>query len=614
MRSATALILTLAAMGNAWGQATQPRDPVQVDTSTVGNALDLAVANGGNLSNPAGNLSAIAYVDDATQKVYLVASDGRGSTKNSSWFAPVAIDGDAGNPPDPKQTQRDSIDVTGNDNAGYRVYVAWTQTPASGDREIRLRVASGTGPSSVSLGSVVTVPKLSGTTDVTAWRLVVAEGAVSGTSQAADTLYFLVAGETAGAGNPSRLYLVRSTNSGASFGSPVPASQFGGTQPDVSAISLDAEASNVFAAWIDDRNGGTCEPFFQRSTNGGSSWLGSDTPVTQSPGSTGDAEPPILVRVDDARVAVSWQENRTSSNEELRMNVSTNMGSSFLNNDVLVGSYTPGTDKVQDHDMVVLGERILFTWSDDRCGNEVFASTTADDGGSFFPAGDQQLSNNDGLSPCFSEPCKQPPYWVQGVSFLEGSNPNAEAAFTDDRGSTWNTDFSVSDFTNSKENKTFTTGNVSSVEPTFNRLYRNLIYTWLDDQGGSTRVYAGGYKPHTTCPDLSGDSGLVTLKFDHNFFDPNGDDFVFVLLSFGPGPFPLPDGRLLDLTFDALFTTSLVNSALFLTTTSGGSGSTMPFVVTAPSGTTVHFAAIGFRVLPVLLLDSVTDSFTFSVP
>ncbi|MEO0650538.1 MAG: hypothetical protein AAFZ65_07670, partial [Planctomycetota bacterium] len=99
-------------------------------------------------------------------------------------------------------------------------------------------------------------------------------------------------------------------------------------------------------------------------------------------------------------------------------------------------------------------------------------------------------------------------------------------------------------------------------------------------------------------PVLPGDR-RKTDRLDLDRFNVGSPALVWVFGSLTPSltlPLPFGDDRLLGLTLDALFLSTLSNS-IFLTTLDGnGSGSTMSFPVGVTPGTTFYTAAVSLSV------------------
>jgi len=203
---------------------------------------------------------------------------------------------------------------------GSYVYVAWSDwTPVSGSdtaSEIWLRVSSNYG---ASFGSPI---RMSTNTGFSSWPSVAASGS-----------YAYVAWHDAtpvsGSGSEPEIWLRVSSNNGVSFGSPIRISTntYKSTYPSVAVSGI-----YVYVAWQDSTpvSGSGIDPeiWMRRSSNNGASF-GSPIRITTNTGSSTMSS----VSGSGSYVYVAWQDNTPVSgsggNHEIWLRVSSNNGASF---------------------------------------------------------------------------------------------------------------------------------------------------------------------------------------------------------------------------------------------------------------------------------------------
>lgn len=595
--AAQLLALPLAA------QAPHVRPPQRLDTTTTGEGQGPSVASDHETT-------AVVYCDGGaggSNKVYAVVSDGRGL----AWSAPRILDSDASSRP--KYTQRDACTV-----AGASIYAVWRDerhdnpgTTTLAESDIFVNVSHDGG---VSWSGDVALDK--GYPPGTAGRTV-RDYAVavqdSGTPFDGSDDLVCVLISTEGQGGNEELYLVSSSDGGATWSGAVPVSSNAAGAADVDAIALAAEGHQVHVAWQDNRRVGSADDvWYQRSDDGGATWLAGDLRLNDTSVAQGDAEAEVSMAVDGQIVAVVWQEERTSAtNEEVRLRVSPDGGATW-GPDQLVGQYAPGAVDADSAQVAVLGWRILVAWCDHRNGapgdDDVFLAFSPDMGGAWMP--DVQLSLAGGNQPTFGRP--RPGQGAIVLAWYSDTSPNVmECALSRDGGFTWEPQggFAVS----------LNGGDVDAAEVGYNRLYDNAICAYLADDSGRNGVFAGGFRPQT----LSVNGPLAAgqpASFSVELWPAADAGRVFgVLASLEEGSKLLPDGRVTGLAGDSLLrrTTGIVERSLRSGNVPGaltgllgtdGAGATVPFPLPGifPPGTALRLAAVAIG-RPPLAAGCITD-------
>ena len=553
------------------------RTATQVDTGAVGTSEEPAVVS-------SGNVSVIAWNNDGDNAVYAVASDGRGI----SWSAPTQLDNDVTGAN--KETQFDWIAIDGNS-----IYVMWIDARnAAFEDDLHLNYSTDGGATWTG-DVVVATPYGAGGADVQNARI-----AVDGSN-----VYVLLMAEPAGLTN-EELYLATSTDGGATFGAAVHVPQgVAAGAFDVDSIDLAASGSNVYVVWHDNRNGSNDDVWFQASSDGGATWNAADTAMKTNGAAVSDADFDLHIVVEGSDIAVAWTEERASTtNEEIRMNASSDGGATFLVSDLLVGGYTAGTHDVDAMDVVLSNGVLAMAWDDNRTGSdEIYVMSSTDLG---TTQSEFLVSTTGGGFPRMAGGGD-----YMGATWSSGVFPNtAEAVYSRDGGLTWPiTSFSVS----------ATAGDVDFSEVAYNATYGNFIQVFLDDVLGSNNVYAGGYRAQDVQPVgtlVAGDP----ISFTISNFPASEAGFAFATAgSLGTGTFLLSDGRETGLLNDINLQKSLINNPGVLSGTidasgSGSSGS-VNLPATAPTGSTAHIIAVGVEVLGPGngVLHTLTDITTFTI-
>jgi len=183
-------------------------------------------------------------------------------------------------------------------------------------------------------------------------------------------------------GSPSSggrdIFIVRSTDGGSNFDSPVNLSNNAG---DTENPKVAASGSNVYVVWADE-SPGNFEVLFKRSTNNGASF-GSTQNLSNNPPESLSPE----IRASGKNVYVVWDDDSTGP-QDIFYKRSTNNGASFGSTKNLSGGINGGAGKV-----LTSGKNVYVTW---QSGTDIFFKRSTNEGASFGSA--KNLSNNPGES------------------------------------------------------------------------------------------------------------------------------------------------------------------------------------------------------------------------
>lgn len=139
-----------------------------------------------------------------------------------------------------------------------------------------------------------------------------------------------------------------------------------GRQPGAAratAPRIAAAGTSVYVTWEDDRNAAARGVFFNRSLDGGATWLPGDVQVNDGP-PTNAAQAPAIAAAGDA-VFVVWEDSRNGS-LDVYCDRSLDHGATWLPNDVRLdaGGFFGGDSRHPE--VAVSGTSVFATWDDNR--------------------------------------------------------------------------------------------------------------------------------------------------------------------------------------------------------------------------------------------------------
>ena len=140
--------------------------------------------------------------------------------------------------------------------------------------------------------------------------------------------------------------------------------------------------SAVFVTWYDSRNGNP-DIYFNRSLDGGATWLATDVRLdTDAPGAAISAQPRIAAS--GSAVYVVWYDHRNGL-EDIYFNRSLDGGATWLAADVGIGTDVPGAASSWSPEIAASGSTVYVTWSDGRNGStDIFFNRSSDGGGTWL--------------------------------------------------------------------------------------------------------------------------------------------------------------------------------------------------------------------------------------
>lgn len=447
--------------------AQQVRPAVDVGTSPVGSASGPQVAS-------FDDRTVAVYVDEGTGNVLACASDAAGT----DWSAPVQVDRDLTGAPKTTGFQE------GNETllvSGERVLVTWRDA-RNGRDDLYVSRSTDGAATFEPLDRRVDDGAAPGAAAVRDWSVALARD--PGGDPDSDLVAILLSVEDEGGSGPEpeSLWLVVSSDGGATFGPAQPVSTANGTGADVDDLALAVSGAAIVCAWVDDRSG--ADDLWTRTSFDGGTTFGPEVALSPQPGA-GNAGNGLDLAVDALGTVVALFEDApvSTSTGELWSAVGTGFGSSWAPA-VPVGQADPTQDDIDNPQIALLqpstGTQVVAVWEDDRTGlDEVYVSVSGDLGLSWSP--DELLSSAGGAVPRLS---KDDPQRL-AITWVGGGFPNqVRAAFTLDGGTSFQALATpLSDLTSDAD----------EAEIALHPQTGNVVICWLTDAEGPNRARAGGF-------------------------------------------------------------------------------------------------------------------------
>ncbi len=275
---------------------------------------------------------------------------------------------------------------------------------------------------------------------------------------------------------------------------------------------ITCRGQSLWVVWEDARDGEK-DIRLQRSTDGGNTWLGADVRLDQdAAGAAASGDPLVSVsQIDGRSLTVLFEDDRNGSRDILIR--SSADGGVTWTNETLVNANGAGTSQSDRPRLSRVGTRLYVTWMDNRNGNnDVFFNTSADNGATWLAA-DVRL-DTDAAGAAFSF---DPAIDVDGQNIYVAWVDNRAGALdihfnrSTDGGTTWQ----VAD----QRLDTDVAGAANSFRPIVACAQGNVYVTWIDQRSGTSDIFVA--TSNDRAETFNGD-----LRLDTDASAAGGVDFV----------------------------------------------------------------------------------------
>ncbi|MCA9606759.1 MAG: exo-alpha-sialidase, partial [Myxococcales bacterium] len=189
------------------------------------------------------------------------------------------------------------------------------------------------------------------------------------------------------------IFFARSTNGGNTWSTEQQLSTPSGSTFVAANPQIAAAGSNVYVVWRDNRNG-SLDLYLRRSTNDGGSFGGETRiDVGDAAGSGSSFSPSI--GADGTNVYVAWVDDRDMGSFDIWLNRSQDSGATWRSSAVQLDMETFSHDSIEPHVVALPSGRAVVSWIDYRYGFPDPLATYTDDGGDTWDA-PQRLDTSTG--------------------------------------------------------------------------------------------------------------------------------------------------------------------------------------------------------------------------
>ena len=470
----------------------------------------IANPSGISIASENGDTAAVVYEDTGDSSIWIATSDGRGI----SWRSPIRLDDDATG--SPKNSSESSLLVDEN-----RIYVAWKDRRNGLNDDLYFTASEDGGltwlPSNVRLKDGFG----KGDNDLKDFRL---------GSGGKDVIALCSTND-----GEEKLFLTYSNDSGSSWSSAIDVTSHNG-QCDVDNVDMACEDDIAYIVWRDNFLNGVDDTIWLSIFNfKNGNFIAQDINVSPNLISLGgDADDGVSVAVDDNYLAIMYHaDNLGGSAEQVRINLSSNLGQSFLG-DAQVGEYdNSGLNHDADGGCIAVEDgTVAVAWRDNRTGgNELYSAIADIESGVFSP--DHLCSDG---SPDISTPRIAGEFSGEplAISWSSGSPKVYKSCY-------YINDVWADSFVVSENPSTVTNARIA-----WNDTYKNFLAAYTSDFQGTPQVWVSGYRSQQIDP--GSPVAGASASFQLSGFDSRRSYQVVAALN--SGNLVLPDGRNLGISYD----------------------------------------------------------------
>ena len=148
---------------------------------------------------------------------------------------------------------------------------------------------------------------------------------------------------------------------------------------------------NIYVVWLNGPD--PVHMYFNSSADGGVTWRDFAVRISGSTPTGFHSFPRICCM--GTNVYVSWSDDRAGAGRpDMFFNRSTDGGTTWLQDDTRISSWAPGTDVgLTQHEMCCDGQNVYVSWSDRRNGDYDMWLTRSTDGGEMWPVMETRVDN-----------------------------------------------------------------------------------------------------------------------------------------------------------------------------------------------------------------------------
>ena len=245
---------------------------------------------------------------------------------------------------------------------------------------------------------------------------------------------------------------------------------------DVGRPATCADGNRVYVAWYDDREG-LGDIRMNRSTNGGTSWFSNDVRVNTDVEGSAERGDPIIC-CSGLNVYVAWLDKRDGF-WDVRFNRSLDGGETWLFNDLRVNTNARGTGNQRDPSICCVGDVVFMVWATIEDGGVRF-NRSGNAGAGFRPLETligERVGASRNTDICCDTNDNITVAWQNDRDGLTDIYSNA----SNDSGGSWLGEIRVD--TNA------TAGAQASSEPSLFCLTDQAYMIWRAQEGGGERLY-----------------------------------------------------------------------------------------------------------------------------
>ena len=240
---------------------------------------------------------------------------------------------------------------------------------------------------------------------------------------------------------------------------------------------------NVYVVWQDDRNGKQ-DIFFNRSADGGVTWLPADVRLDTDVAGAANSFSPVIV-CDQLAVYVAWTDDRNGlAARDMFFNRSLDGGLTWLAADVRLSTAVVGTGNGTEGRLACTGLTVYAVWSDARVGLRDIHANRSLDGGATWLAADVRLDTD----PAGGADSRQPRIACNGASAYvvwqdtRSGLPDVRFSRTIDSGATW--------LATDRRLDTDAPGSAASTNPVIACAGSDVWVAWQDTRAGNADILA----------------------------------------------------------------------------------------------------------------------------